>query len=121
MREPARDIVRLTHIVEAISRIERYVEGKSFSEFTADDMMYYAVVKNIEIIGEAANMLTSEFRDSHAETPWKLVTGMRNYIVHEYFQVDNTVIWDVVTYDLPALKAQVLSYIEEIGTGVENS
>ncbi|MCI6440651.1 MAG: DUF86 domain-containing protein [Alistipes sp.] len=76
-------------------------------------MMYYAVVKNIEIIGEASNLLTEEFKAGHHQTPWKMVTGMRNYIVHEYFQVYNTVIWDVVTHDLPELENQINSYLAE--------
>ena len=75
--------------------------------------MYYAVVKNIEIIGEASNLLTEEFKAGHPQPPWKMVTGMRNYIVHEYFQVDNTVIWDVVTHDLPELENQINSYLAE--------
>lgn len=82
-------------MIQAMERIRRYTKGKTFDEFIADDMMYYAVVKNIEILGEAANMLTEEFRNKHPLTPWKLVSGMRNYIVHEYFQVDNNVVWDV--------------------------
>ncbi len=76
-------------------------------------MMYYAVVKNIEIIGEASNMLTEEFRNTHPDTPWKLVNGMRNYIVHEYFQVDNNVVWDVITGDLLLLEKQIIAYIME--------
>ena len=69
-----------------------------------DDMMYYAVVKNIEMMGEAANMLTTEFQNAHPETPWKMVKGMRNYIVHEYFQIDNNVVWDVVSNELNPLR-----------------
>lgn len=76
-------------------------------------MMYYAVVKNIEIIGEAANMLTEEFRKSHSATPWRLIIGMRHYMVHEYFQVDCNVVWEVVTHDLLSLAEQVKSYINE--------
>ena len=91
-------------MIQAMERIRRYTKGKTFDEFIADDMMYYAVVKNIEILGEAANMLTEEFRNKHPMTPWKLVSGMRNYIVHEYFQVDNNVVWDVITHDLPTLE-----------------
>ena len=74
-------------------------------------MMYYAVVKNIEIIGEAANMLTSDFRDAHPDTPWKMVRGMRNYIVHEYFQIDDLVVWDVVTNNLAPLRNQLENYL----------
>ena len=113
MREASRDIIRLEHIVQAIERIKRYTNGKRFDDLVKDDMMYYAVVKNIEIIGEAANLLTSEFKKEHPNTQWKLITGMRNYIVHEYFQVDNTVIWDVIQNDLPLLENQIQDYLKE--------
>ena len=98
-------------MIGAIDRIMRYTAGKSFDDLVADDMMYYAVVKNIEIIGEAANMLTSDFRDAHPDTPWKMVRGMRNYIVHEYFQIDNLVVWDVVTNNLAPLRNQLENYL----------
>lgn len=62
MRESSRDKNRLEHMLQAIERIQRYTKGKNFEDFIADDMMYYAVVKNIEILGEASNMLTEEFR-----------------------------------------------------------
>ena len=107
MRERIRDKSRLEHILQAIERIRRYTKGKTFDDFIADDMMYYAVVKNIEILGEASNMLTEEFREAHPNTPWKQVNGMRNYIVHEYFQVDNNVVWDVITTDLLLLEKQI--------------
>ena len=113
MRERIRDKSRLEHMLQAIERIRRYTKGKTFDDFIADDMMYYAVVKNIEILGEASNMLTEDFRDAHPNTPWKLVNGMRNYIVHEYFQVDNNVVWDVITSDLPLLEKQINEYIKE--------
>lgn len=99
-------------MIQAMERIRRYT-GKTIDEFIADDMMYYAVVKNIEILGEAANMLTEEFRNKHPMTPWKLVSGMRNYIVHEYFQVDNNVVWDVITHDLSTLEQQISMYLNE--------
>ena len=111
MREPLRDKERLEHIKAAIDRILRYTSDKSYEDLVADDMMYYAVVKNIEIIGEAANMLTLRFQQSHSETPWKMVKGMRNYIVHEYFQIDDIVVWDVVKNNIPELLEQVLHYL----------
>ena len=100
-------------MLQAIERICRYTKGKNFEDFIADDMMYYAVVKNIEILGEASIMLTEEFRQAHPKTPWKQVNGMRNYIVHEYFQVDNNVVWDVITNDLPVLEQQIKEYLTE--------
>ena len=113
MRERSRDKSRLEHMLQAIERICRYTKGKNFEDFIADDMMYYAVVKNIEILGEASNRLTEEFRQAHPKTPWKQVNGMRNYIVHEYFQVDNNVVWDVITNDLPILEQQIKEYLTE--------
>jgi len=113
MREPLRDRERLVHIKEAIDRILRYTEDKSYEDLVADDMMYYAVVKNIEIIGEAANMLTQSFQQAHPDTPWKMVKGMRNYIVHEYFQIDDIVVWDVVKSNIPELREQITRYLSE--------
>ena len=113
MREASKNIIRLEHIVQAIERIKRYTLGKRFDDLVKDDMMYYAVVKNIEIIGEAANLLTNEFKSEHPDTQWKLITGMRNYIVHEYYQVDNTVICDVIQNDLPQLENQITNYLKE--------
>lgn len=114
MREPLRDKERLEHMLAAAERVIRYTSGKSFNNLKADDMMYYAVVKNIEIIGEAANLLSSEFVDSHPATPWKQVRGMRNYIVHEYFQIDDVVVWGVVTEDIPVLRQQIIDYLDEL-------
>ena len=114
MREASKDIIRLEHIIQAIERIKRYTLGKRFDDLVKDDMMYYAVVKNIEIIGEAANLLTNEFKSEHPDTQWKLITGMRNYIVHEYYQVDNTVIWDVIQNDLPYLETQIKDYLKNL-------
>ena len=111
MREPRKDRERLEHMKTAIDRILRYTSGKSYEDLVSDDMMYYAVVKNIEIIGEAANMLTQSFQQSHSETPWKMVKGMRNYIVHEYFQIDDIVVWDVVKNNIPDLREQVVRYL----------
>lgn len=114
MREPVRDKERLEHIIQVVERIKRYTKGISYESFIADDMIYYAVVKNIEIIGEAANMLTSDFQAAHPETPWKMIKGMRNYIVHEYFQIDNNVVWSVVTKNLSELETQISKYLAEL-------
>jgi uncharacterized protein with HEPN domain len=113
MREPLRDRERLQHILAAIDRVQRYTDGKTYEELVGNDMMYYAVVKNIEIMGEAANMLSTAFTDVHPEPPWKQVKGMRNYIVHEYFQIDDVVVWDVVTNNLPELREQIEKYLNE--------
>ncbi len=101
-------------MLAAAERVIRYTSDKTFDDLKADDMMYYAVVKNIEIIGEAANLLSAEFIASHPATPWKQVKGMRNYIVHEYFQIDDVVVWGVVTTDVPLLRQQIIGYLKQI-------
>ena len=113
MREPGRDRERLLHIKEAIARINRYLDGIPIDSLLTDDMRYYAVVKNIEIIGEAANMLTTEFREAHPDSQWKMIIGMRNYITHEYFQVKFEVVKEVLMLDLPELAEQISNYLSE--------
>ena len=114
MREKSRDIERLNHILEASKRILQYTENATFEELTQNGMMFYAVMMNISIIGEAANLLTNEFRDAHPQTPWKQVRGMRNYLVHDYCNVDNEVVWIVVSEDIPELKNQIEQYLAEL-------
>lgn len=98
---------------DAIRRIFSYTKGLSKDDFLSNGMMYYAIVKNIEIIGEASYMLTDEFKNLHPNTPWKLITGMRHYMVHGYYQIDKNVVWNVVTNDLAPLLSQIKEYLEE--------
>ena len=113
MREPVKDPARLEHMLDAIGRIFGFVNGKAKDGIQNDSILFYAVVKNIEIIGEAAYMLTAEFRDSHPMTPWKIIIGMRHFLVHGYYEVDADEVWNVVEKDLLPLKQQLESYIQE--------
>lgn len=88
MREPVRDPGRLEHMLQAIQRINTFVDGRSKDDIQKDGILYFAVVKNVEIIGEAAYMLTQEFKDAHPDTPWKIIIGMRHFLVHGYYEVD---------------------------------
>lgn len=114
MREKPRDIGRLQHIKHSIENINRFIDGKTIDDFLVDSLLYYGVIKNLEIIGEASYMLTNEFRDTHTETPWKYIIGMRHILVHGYYHVDSKEVWETITNDLSKLLAQVDSYIEEI-------
>ena len=116
MREPSKDPKRLTDILEAIDTIFQYVGGDDMEAFVTDLMRYHAVVYNIMIIGEAANMLTFEFRDSHSETPWRQITGMRNFLIHGYHQVEKDIVWKVIEEDLHILRPQIVKYVEELGS-----
>lgn len=113
MRESARDPARLLHILTAIERIFSFMEGRDKEDIQKDGILYYAVVKNIEIIGEAAYMISQEFKDAHPETPWKIIIGMRHFLVHGYFEVAADEIQNVVEKDLLPLKVQIESYLKE--------
>ena len=113
MREPIRDRARLEHILTAINRIQLFVKDRSEDEVKKDGILYFAVVKNIEIIGEASYMLSKEFKNSHNETPWQIIVGMRHFLVHGYFEVDPDEVWNVVEKQLTPLKEQIERYLEE--------
>ena len=113
MRESVRDINRLQHISESISRVSRFLKDKTYSDLCEDEILYYAVVKNIEMVGEAAYMLTKEFTASHPETHWRVIIAMRHVLVHGYYQVEKSEIWNVAMNDLPVLHNQITRYISE--------
>lgn len=115
MREPLRDPERLKHIIEAIRNIEIASEGKTQEDISNDFILRHALTWNIMIIGEAANKLSKEFCRSHPTTDWRGVTGMRNVLVHDYYQIDINELWTVVSYDIPELRTQIEGYLEEIG------
>ena len=114
MREARKDPKRLEHILEAIDNILSYVGNDDMATFVADKIRYHDVVYNIMIIGEAANMLTTEFRETHPSTPWRQITGMRNFLVHDYHQVEKELGWLVIVKDLPDLRSQIVSYLTEL-------
>jgi uncharacterized protein with HEPN domain len=110
--------VRIEDILEAISRIERYTSGLSASQFVADDRTVDAVVRNLEIVGEAARRLPSPVIEGHPEIPWSRMAEMRNILVHEYHSVDPGIIWNTVRHDLPPLLGPLRAMLrEEVRTG----
>ena len=112
MREPIRDRGRLEHILTAIEHIEKYIDGKSFDDFHSDSMLFYAVVKNIEIIGEAANNLTKDLCARHPEIEWKDVIGMRHVLVHDYYNISPTLAWKTANNNIPILKQQIFNIVQ---------
>ncbi len=90
------------------------MDGKTYDSLITDKLLFYGVVKNIEIIGEASNMLTKEFRDGHTEQPWQDIIDMRHVLVHGYYTVSPRFIWDTYTNDLQPLRDSVSRYITEL-------
>ncbi len=105
------DRQRLTHILDAIDEIQRYTENVELKSFLENSMMRFACVKQIEIIGEAANYITSETKALLSDLEWKQIIGMRHILVHEYFGVDFDLVWQVIIDDLPQLKEKVIKAI----------
>lgn len=114
MREHKRDRGRLEDILFYARNVEKILEGISFDEFAGDIRIYYSVMKQVEVIGEAANMLTRHFRDTHTELPWRQIVGMRNILVHGYSQVSDKDLWDTATSDITPMREQVEYYLSEI-------
>ncbi len=114
MREPVRDKGRLEDIVEYSTNVLKIVEGVTFEEFSSNILVYYSTMKNVEIVGEAAYMLTKEFKTSHADIPWKQVEGMRHVLVHGYSQVLPQILWATAKENIPEIKEQAERYLSEI-------
>ncbi len=103
----------LEDILSSIERVQVYVYGVSFDEFSRDTMRVDAVVRNLEVIGEAAKRLPDEVRGRYPEGEWRKISGFRDIVAHEYFAVDLEIIWDVVTAKLPPLRVLVARMLEE--------
>ena len=103
----AEDLVRLRHMIEAGETVARFVAGRSRADLDRDLMLMFAVVRAIEIIGEAASKMSAETYAAHAEIPWRAIVGMRHRLVHAYFDIDADVVWVAATQEVPALLAQL--------------
>lgn len=113
MRERARDRGRLEDIIEYSNNVSTFIEGVSFEEFQKDIRTYYSVMKNVEIVGEAAYMLSKAFKAAHPQTPWKVVQGMRHVLVHDYANIVLETLYDTAKNGIPELRQQVERYMSE--------
>ena len=108
--------VYLAHILECADRIERYL-GQDREAFLRDTMVQDAVIRNFEVIGEAAKRILEQFRVVHAEIPWRLMAGFRDVLIHDYEGVDLERVWRIAQEDLPAVKtaiARILPSLEQL-------
>lgn len=104
----------LEHIEESIEEIENYTKNFSAKKFRGDIKTQDAVIRRIEIIGEAVKNLPSDFKRKNPQVEWQEIAGMRNKLIHEYFGVDIDLVWEVVKKDIPKLKKQIHGIIREI-------
>ena len=99
---------RIDDIIEAIDKVERYTLGIDFATWQKDEKTVDAVIRNLEVIGEAASHLPIEIQEQYKDVPWGMMTGIRNILAHEYFGVDLEIVWKTVKEDLPNLKKRLL-------------
>ncbi|MBU1091022.1 MAG: DUF86 domain-containing protein [Candidatus Omnitrophica bacterium] len=104
----------LKDILDSINSIESYVRGLSFKEFSGNKMATDAVVRNFEIIGEAAKNISSQIKSEHKQIPWKEMAGMRDKITHEYFGIDLKIVWKTIKRSLPDLKRAITPLLKNL-------
>lgn len=104
----------MIHIVEACDRLLRFFPDGVIPDLDGRSMEYFGLVKNLEIIGEAAYMLTTEFKDSHPATDWRSIVAMRHLMVHGYYNISPKIVKEILETEVGILRKQVSSYLTEI-------
>lgn len=102
---------RANDILEAIARVEEYVQGLDDAAFMKDKLRQDAVIRNLEVIGEAARAIPEEVLELQASIPWSQIRRMRNVLAHVYFGVNLAIVWDTIQQDLPPLKVAVAALL----------
>lgn len=97
------DRVRIQHMIDAANQIARFVSGRKRSDLDSDQMLLFALVRAIEIIGEAASRVSDDVRAATPTIPWKSIVGMRNRVIHAYFDVDADLVWKAAVEEVPPL------------------
>ena len=103
----SRDIASLRDMLEAATKIRAFTSGLTREAFRSDEITHLAIIRLIEVIGEAARQVSAEFRASHPDIPWRAIIGMRNELIHAYHHVNLDNVWQVATESVPELIAQL--------------
>ena len=114
---PERDwTLRVHDMLQCIAKIERYTAGLDLAGFEQDERTVDAVLRNLEVLGEAAVRIPEHIRTDNPDMPWRQMRAIRNVVAHEYFGVNLPIIWETVTRRLPELKSDLLALLEDAGS-----
>ena len=103
----------LQDILDSIVKVARFIEGMTLEQFTSDEKTSYAVVRALEIIGEATKRIPDSVREKYRQIPWREMAGIRDKLIHSYFGINLDVVWKTATEDLPALEPQIRTLLAE--------
>lgn len=109
-----KNLFRLQHVVESREKIEIITKNLSYGDYLDDWIKQDAILRNIGIIGEAISHVEDKLKERYSDVAWFQAKGMRNFLVHEYFKVDHDAVWNTFNNDLPKLKSQIISIINDI-------
>lgn len=107
MTEQLKDEDRVRHMLEAALKASEFSKGRTRGDLDTDEQLTLSLVHLLEIVGEAAGKISQDFRHEHPEIPWNRISGIRNRLVHGYFDIDMDIVWETVTTRLPELIAQL--------------
>ncbi|MDE6266806.1 MAG: DUF86 domain-containing protein [Muribaculaceae bacterium] len=113
MRERLKDPGRIQHMLDMAIMLEHERSRHTIEDIQNNSILFFGLSKMVEIIGEAAYMITKEYKESHPEIPWRQIEGMRHILVHGYFSIRAEVLWDVIQNDIPTLIPTLKLYLEE--------
>lgn len=111
MRDPHKDYGRICHMLDMASLLEKEKAKYTLDDVQTDKVLFYGLSKMVEIIGEAAYMVTKEFKSAHPQLPWRQIEGMRHILVHGYYSISAEVLWDVILNDIPTLLPILEDYV----------
>ncbi|WP_243131257.1 MULTISPECIES: DUF86 domain-containing protein [Desulfitobacterium] len=104
----------LEDIIGCMEKIELYVGELSYEDFTKNSLVFDAVIRNLEVIGEASKSIPEETVSNYPDISWRSMIGLRNILIHEYFGVDSEIVWEIIKSDLPRTKPLIIQMLNEL-------